>query len=262
MTTSYNGWPASTDPSAIHVVPFEVAGVAFPRGVRAGDVHTVLHHVALQFHERVESLVSPGCWGYDFRPNKNDPSELSCHGSATAIDCNAPQHPNGIEATRNFTKAQIAEIHRILSEIPELDEVVHWGGDWHYADELIPDPMHFEIHGHDLAKLARVADRIRNQEDDMNKTELLEVLNSKEGRDAIGTAVRATMLPTAPQPDGSQADERLGSFIQRVGATIYALLDELAKAQGLTPEQVDQIRQAIATAAFDVDITVRDQTGD
>jgi hypothetical protein len=157
MTTSYNGWPASTDPTRINVKPFAVAGVSFPGGVRGGDVAIVLGHVALQFHKRVERLASPGCWGYSYRLNRNA-NNLSCHSSGTAIDCNAPKHPNGVEASRTFSRAQIAEVHQILAEIPELVEVVHWGGDWHAP--LTPDPMHFEIHDHDLAKLARVADRI------------------------------------------------------------------------------------------------------
>jgi hypothetical protein len=165
MTTSYNGWPASTTRTAINVEPFNVAGVDFPGGVRAGNVATVLRYVAGQFHSRVQVLVSPGCWGYSYRPNRNDPDELSCHSSGTAIDINAPKHPNGIEANQNFTPRQIDTIHKILAEIPELAEVVHWGGDWHRVNGLTPDPMHFEIHDHDLAKLARVADRIRTKGD-------------------------------------------------------------------------------------------------
>jgi hypothetical protein len=161
MTTSYNGWPASTSPAAIDVGPFSVAGVEFVGGVRRGDVATVLHHVLLEFHERVEPLVDPGCWGWSYRPDRNDPNKLSCHSSATAADANAPKHPNGVEAAETFTDAQIKAVHAILSEIPELAKVVHWGGDWHRADGLTPDPMHWEIHDHDLAKLARVAERCR-----------------------------------------------------------------------------------------------------
>jgi hypothetical protein len=161
--TSYNGWPASVDAASIGVVPFVVAGVSFPGGVKGGDVHTVLHHVAAQFHARVEPLITPGCWGWSYRQNRNA-SNLSCHSSGTAIDCNAPAHPNGVEAGRTFSDGQIKAVHSILSEIPELSEVVHWGGDWH-APALTPDPMHFEIHDHDLAKLARVAYRIRHQGD-------------------------------------------------------------------------------------------------
>jgi hypothetical protein len=157
--TSYNGWPASVDAASIGVIPFAVAGISFPGGVKGGDVWTVLHHVAREFHRRVEPLESPGCWGWSYRQNRNA-ANLSCHSSGTAIDVNAPKHPNGVEAVKTFADAQIKAVHAILSEVPELAEVVHWGGDWH-TPSLTPDPMHFEIHDYDLAKLARVADRIR-----------------------------------------------------------------------------------------------------
>ena len=158
---SYNGWPASVDAKAIGVAPFTVAGVSFPGGVRGGDVATVLRYVAEQFNARVEPLESPGCWGWSYRQNRNA-ANLSCHASGTAIDVNAPKHPNGVEAVKTFSDAQIKAVHAILSEIPELAEVVHWGGDWH-TPALTPDPMHFEIHDHDVAKLARVARRIEER---------------------------------------------------------------------------------------------------
>jgi hypothetical protein len=160
---SYNGFTASIDAASIGVEPFSVAGVAFPGGVRGGDVTTVLRYIAVQYHHRVQPLVSPGCWGWSYRQNRNA-NNLSCHSSGTAIDINAPKHPNGIEASENFTARQIDEIHTILAEINELDDVVHWGGDWHKINGLTPDPMHFEIHGHDLPMLARVAARIRAKE--------------------------------------------------------------------------------------------------
>lgn len=156
---SYNGWVASTKPKAIGIVPLVVNGVSFAPGVRGGDVHDVMEHFWTQFDKRVERLKNPGCWGWSFRKNRNA-NNLSCHASGTASDGNAPQHPNGIEASRNFSTKQIAEIHKILAEIPELAEVLHWGGDWH-APNLRPDPMHVEIHNTDKAKLARVAARCR-----------------------------------------------------------------------------------------------------
>lgn len=246
MPTSYNGWPASVDASSIGVVPFTVAGVPFPGGVREGDVATVLRHVALQFHERVEQLVSPGCWGWSYRPNKNDPSELSCHASGTAIDCNAPSHPNKVEASQSFTKAQIAEIHKILTEIPELADVVHWGGDWHFADGLTPDPMHFEIHDHDLAKLARVAQRI----------EEADVALTDQDIEKIADAVWARVLKSA---DGNGAGRVMG-FLYARQLGLAAAIDELAK--GLDPAVQAAVKKAIADGVVDVDITVHDQTGD
>lgn len=156
---SYNGWPAFTNDrrKEFGVVPLVVYNVEFVGGILGGDVHDVHEYFWRQFHERVERLMTePGCWGQNYRPNRNA-DNLSCHASATASDGNAPKHPNGIAASRNFSRAQIDEIHQILAEVPELAAVLHWGGDWTGT----PDPMHVEIHDYDKAKLRRVADRIR-----------------------------------------------------------------------------------------------------
>jgi hypothetical protein len=136
MRTSYNGWPASADPQAIGVdEAFSVGSVSFPGGVKAGDVATVLGYVAGQIHQHVEELNAGECWGYEYRLNVNDPTTLSCHSSGTAIDLNAPAHPNGVSGT--FTPAQVDWIGHILATV---HHVVIWGGAW--ADE-----MHFEISG-------------------------------------------------------------------------------------------------------------------
>lgn len=138
-TTSYNGWPASPDPEAIGIdQAFNVGGVWFPGGVRGGDVALVLGHVAAGIHATVERLVKGWCWGYEFRQNVNNPSVLSNHASGTAIDVNAPSHPNGKGGT--FTPAQVVQIRKIIAE---AGNVVAWGHDWHGT----VDEMHFEIHG-------------------------------------------------------------------------------------------------------------------
>lgn len=137
MATSYNGWPASQDPSAINIVKFgDNYGFPFPGGARGGDVHTVLGYVATQLHKRVEPCVSGWCWGYNYRANVNNPSTLSCHSSGTAIDWNAPDHPNG--ASKTFTSAQVGTIRQILAEV---QGAIQWGGDYTGTK----DEMHFEI---------------------------------------------------------------------------------------------------------------------
>ena len=138
---SYNGWPASRDPGAIGIDhAFTAAGVTFPGGVRAGDVETVFRYLVEQLHKRVERAVQGWCWGYNYRPNTNNPSELSCHASGTALDYNAPRHPNKTPGT--WSPRQIAEVHRILAE---LRNVVRWLEDSNH------DSMHFEIHGDEHA---------------------------------------------------------------------------------------------------------------
>lgn len=160
MSTSYNGWTAYPDITS-RTVPLVINGTPFVGGiVNDPDAITVFTYLFTRFDAEVERLVSPGCWGASFRQNRNA-NNISCHGSATAADANAPKHPNGVEASQTFTPKQIAKIHEILTSVPELSEVIHWGGDWHRANGLTPDPMHFELHDHDLAKLQRVAVRIR-----------------------------------------------------------------------------------------------------
>lgn len=133
---SQNGWVASATPSSIGVVAFTpVPGHTFPAGVKAGDVAWMLGYVAKQFHTHVEPL-GTGCWGYSYRPNRNDPSSLSNHSSGTAIDINAPKHPNGERGT--FSAAQVSAIHGILAH---TGGCVRWGGDYHTT----ADEMHFEI---------------------------------------------------------------------------------------------------------------------
>ena len=146
--TSYNGWPASSDKSAINVQPFgDEYGVPFPGGVKGGDVATVLGYVARNLHQRVEPIIAGWLWGYNYRANVNNPNVLSNHSSATAIDYNAPNHPNGAYGT--FTSGQIREIRAILAE---CQGAVYWGGDYSGT----PDDMHFEIDCN-AATLARIA---------------------------------------------------------------------------------------------------------
>ena len=147
--TSYNGWDAHSDPKQIGVVQSHW----FPGGVKSGDVTTVLRYVAEQFNARVEPLVGGWCWGYNYRANANNPSSLSCHASGTAIDLNAPEHPNGVRGT--FSDAQRGEIYKILDEV---QGAVYWldGVDGGTADE-----MHFEIQVN-AATLANIAAQLPN----------------------------------------------------------------------------------------------------
>jgi hypothetical protein len=110
----------------------DAAGFPFPGGVKNGDVATVLGYVATQLHTRVEPCVNGWCWGYTYKANVNNPSQLSCHASGTAIDWNAPDHPNG--SSNTFSDQQIGVIYTILNE-------VQGAVSWLYGY----DEMHFEI---------------------------------------------------------------------------------------------------------------------
>lgn len=151
---SYNGWSAAPGWSVAggQLATLIVAGESFSPGVRAGDAHTVLEYVAQQLNARVEPVYAPGWheaddWGYSYRANTNNPSQLSCHASGTAFDYNATRHPNGRGGT--WTKAQQAEIGRILAEVNNV--VRNLTG---------YDEMHFEIYG-TVAQVAAAAAKIR-----------------------------------------------------------------------------------------------------
>lgn len=155
---SGNGWSAA---DRLPLRPLVVNGIAFSPGIRDDDdVETVLRYVVEQYAARVEPLVSPGCWGFFYRPNRNDPTSLSNHSSGTAIDVNAPQHPNGVPVSNTFTLRQRGTIRDILAEV---DGAVRWGGDYIHT----VDAMHFEINT-DAAHLHTVAEKLR---DDMPLTD-------------------------------------------------------------------------------------------
>lgn len=151
MSTSQNGWTASSDKGSIGVDSgFSRCGVTFPGGVKSGDVSTVLGYVVEQFHARVEGLVSGWCWGYAWKEISGS-STLSNHASATAVDVNAPNHAYGASGT--FNSAQVSAIRAILAEV---SPAVRWGGD--YGGSNV-DSMHFEIDA-SASTVASVAARL------------------------------------------------------------------------------------------------------
>ena len=151
MSRSQNGWSASPN---LPLRPLVIDGIPFPPGIRDDDaVETVLRYVLEQYNRRVEPLRHPGCWGFNYRANANDPNSLSNHSSGTAVDVNAPAHPNGVATLRTFSRTQVACVHAILAEVRG---VVRWGGDY----TRTPDAMHFEINT-DPATLHEVAEELR-----------------------------------------------------------------------------------------------------
>lgn len=150
MSSSYNGWPAAADPNDIGVVKFSIRGTTpfanggYAGGIKGGDVATVLGYVATRLDREVEPMMTDpktgqlgyGCWGWQYRPNVNNPNVLSNHASGTAFDYNAPKHPNGSRNT--FSSKQVFVIRSILSA---CQGSVQWGGDY----RGVVDEMHFEI---------------------------------------------------------------------------------------------------------------------
>lgn len=142
--TSQNGWPAITDGQDPRLAPSPwITG-----RLLAGDVQTVLDHVAARFDAEVEPVDVGSSWGWAYRPVRGG-GDLSNHASGTSIDLDATEHPLGVTGT--FSDEQVAAIRAILAEVAP---VVAWGGDFGR-----PDEMHFEIVG-GAAQVAEVAARI------------------------------------------------------------------------------------------------------
>jgi D-alanyl-D-alanine carboxypeptidase len=118
----------------------ECATIDVPGGQLA--VHPVAAPIfadlAARFDAEVEPLIWPGCWGYALRPIKGT-GTYSNHSSGTAIDLNAPRHPQGVPAARNYTRGQRGALGAILADYAG---VITWGGTWDLPDT---DGMHFEI---------------------------------------------------------------------------------------------------------------------
>lgn len=217
MALTPNGWSVIEADQCVDLV---VAGVHFPRGVRAGDVATVLRWVAQQHHTRVEPLKAGTCWGYD-KKHIGTSTKWSEHAAGNAIDVNADQHNQGHTPTSSaggYTVSQVAECHRI-----ETDSglVVRWGGDFSN-----PDGMHWEIIGN-AAAVASFARKIREAGD----VTLQEVLDIAWGR---GTN-RQTLGELVPQiPGMADKIDASADKIDELIVQVKALTDAVA-ALGNTP---------------------------
>lgn len=192
MPTSQNGWPVVTRDS---VTDRAVLGVEFPNGWLKGDVDVIFTYLINRLHHEVEPLDNGGCWGWFVKPIEGS-TTISNHASGTAIDYNAPAHPMGVRNT--YSEAKRAKIRKILAD---LDGAVRWGGD--YTGR--PDDMHFEIHATRSA-VGRVADWIREQEDDMALTEAQTKAAAKEA--IIEVLAEGYRAATGGAPDQGTEAER------------------------------------------------------
>lgn len=135
MLKSYNGYPASKDPSEINIKSYPVKGT--DRKLKcASSVGPLLAAFAAEFHELIEPIDDGGLddWGYAFRMVRGSTDKLSCHSSGTAIDLNATKHPLGKVGT--FPAEKVPMIRALAKKYG-----LKWGGD--YVNRK--DEMHFEI---------------------------------------------------------------------------------------------------------------------
>ena len=133
--TSYNGYPASKDPTEINIKSYPVKGT--DRKLRCAEsVGPLLAAFAAEFHELIEPIDEGTFddWGYAFRMVRGSTDRLSCHSSGTAIDLNATKHPLGKYDT--FPAEKVPMIRALAKKYG-----LKWGGDF----KSRPDDMHFEV---------------------------------------------------------------------------------------------------------------------
>ena len=136
MVTSQNGWAALVPTSRL-LYSWVIPGDGTKLRLRQGYAGFLLIHLATRFDRSVEDLTEPllDDWGYAFRPIRGYVA-ISNHGSGTAIDLNATDHPLGARGT--FDDADERRIRKILEK---YDGAIRWGGDY----RLRADEMHFEM---------------------------------------------------------------------------------------------------------------------
>ena len=134
MTASANGWRVIGRDECTDV---EIPGGEIPTHP---EFAWLFQDLAIHWHETVEELVWPGCWGWA-KPTESgrDPRKfVTNHASGTAIDLSAPKHPRGVPIARTFTPAQIEAIAALENR---YFGVLRWGGRWTGKDV---DGMHWE----------------------------------------------------------------------------------------------------------------------
>lgn len=238
--TSYNGWPANSDPSAIGIDSKFGASVGAPGyaeggyvgGLKAGDVSTLFRYLIAELQQidppGPSEHAGYGCWGYSYRANVNNPSQLSCHASGTAIDWRAPWHPNGTSTGPNggggFSGSQYSAIRAVLDG--PLQGAISW--------LTSNDPMHFEIKG-SSSKVAQVAASLGGS-------------TPPPSQDWFDMATEADLARIV----GEQIDARLGT----IGVAVWTTgINERGAANAML-NQASAMAQAAADALSHIGITV------
>lgn len=156
MAASVNGWRVLTRGECTDV---KVPGGMLPVHP---DFAWLAWDCAHLWHETVEELVWPGCWGWaEPRPIRGDTAgtTTSNHCSATAWDLCAPKHPRGVPIWRTFTAEQLQAIAAMEARYAG---VLRWGGRWSGADV---DGMHWEgVPGVTVEAVHALTARLRDDE--------------------------------------------------------------------------------------------------
>ncbi len=212
---SQNRWPATSTTEKL--TRFTAAGFSF--WAANADVGIVFAELISRFNSDVEPIAGPvpDDWSWADRLVRGSSTEVSNHGSATAIDLNAIHHPRGVHDT--FTPAQVTAIRAILGSITDDwgRPVLRWGHDYRKA---LVDDMHFEINT-DPMHVRQAAMKLRTvtKEKDMQLDDTI-VLSE--------AAARAMSAPPGATPRKAGDRISVSYFLQWGGGGVANTRTEIA----------------------------------
>jgi len=154
IVRSQNGWVARPDTKLLTRCTAKLTGGTLLHFWAANeDVGVVFTDFIEQFDQTVENVAGPilDDWSYANRMIRDSTSVVSNHGSATAIDLNALQHPRKVRNT--YTRIQRTKL-KVL--------VASYGGVLRHGEFYTGtiDGMHCEIDAGPV-EVKRLADKIR-----------------------------------------------------------------------------------------------------
>lgn len=202
---SQNGWPAYPDTS--NYVRGSSHGFAF--WAANEDVEIIFDEIISFFDTEIEEITQKilDDWSYANRLVRGSATVVSNHGSATAIDLNATQHPRGVHNT--FTASEMTKLRNLKARLSDNAgvSVIRLGLDY----KTTVDDMHFEINAN-RARVKEAADKIRRARE-IARLEKENVLNADDKK-WIGGAViaavesvfeKSAIIPNKPVEKGEAA---------------------------------------------------------
>jgi len=255
---SQNGWPAYATTS--HFTRFNAANQGW--WAANPDVAVVFTEFINRFDKEVEEVTQPKLddWSYANRLVRGSTSVVSNHGSATAIDLNALQHPRGVHNT--FSPTQRARMHSIKNAITDAagKPVLRLGMDY----TTTVDDMHVEINAN-AARVKQAANKIRArnqiQEDDVSFNDIHKLTAAdvaaygnpalKVGQPmSYDSLVRFPPATERVRREAAAQHKQLVALIGSQNATIAALAAALKDGGSITETQAVAAAEAGAKAAL------------
>jgi uncharacterized coiled-coil protein SlyX len=251
---SQNGWPAYD--TTAHFTRFTAANQRW--WAANPDVAVVFTEFIEQFDKRIEEITQKllDDWSYANRLVRGSTKTVSNHGSATAIDIDATQHPRGVKNT--FSAKEQVIMRDIKNKITDNAgvSVLRLGMDY----KTTVDDMHIEINA-SPAKVKQAANKIRERNKPKPPAPPKETpvaipkvdLNLKQ-EFVLGESA-ASQMNTTPQPFKKGDKVGLDFLLQWGGPGIFRLWKNISSARteiASLKQQVSDLQNVVAPMRGDL----------